>query len=173
MNPRSLMLMAAGNMPAALYHERKVRRWSNKKIDGESAEARHGNWAKDDDKAAHACHLQPLKTFQPTAAKLHQIVHWLYKASDAELTTCKIGLATAGNGLVSWSYRTRVSRPSGKGDQLVFTGKFAELPVGTRFSKIVLTMANGDEIARRALDHSIEVTEGVCYVSASYTLRFN
>ena len=86
----------------------------------------------------------------------------------AALSTCKVGICTAG-GMVAWCSRTKVEL---KGDEIAFTGSFAGLPQGSRFSKIVLTMNNGDEIGRKALDYSLQISEGVVAISATYTLRF-
>lgn len=165
MHSRSLMFLAGGNMAAALYHERMIRRRSYYKFEEDT----YWSLGYEPDANAIPSSIQRLATYGTTKEKLDKIIAWMYKASDADLCTCRVGLSTAGN-MVAWSYRTRVER---RGSELCFTGKYGELPVGKRFSKIILTMANGDEIARRALQHSIDITEGVAAVSATYTIKFS
>lgn len=169
MTPKAFMLMAAGNLPAALYEDRKARRLARYAHKVEDEQIEIGYTANPN---LDMTGLEPLKTFIPTGSKAHKLAAWMVNALDTQdmeaLTTCKVGICTAG-GLVAWSSRTKVEIRKG---EIAFTGTFAGLPNGSRFSKIVLTMKNGDEIGRKALDYSLSITEGVVAVSATYTIRF-
>lgn len=169
MTDKSMMFLAAGNLPAAIYCERNKARSYRRRVD-EEAQAVVGRMT--DQSLQRVTDLEPLKTFIPNSSKLGEIVRWLHGASLADLSTCKIGLATAGGGLVSWSYRTRIQRTLSPRNEITFTGKYTNLPIGTRFSKVVVTMANGDEIGRRALDRSIEISERIIQVVTNYTVSF-